>query len=893
MKLLKAILPHSSARSRVGLPTSLPDCRSAHRSGAHLRWGVARNRIGLALLWLLLLVAVGCGGQSSNSDSQAAGDDVQVGGSEIDFTATGISATPTELTQTQLITIDATITNIGTAISGDFVVRAFLKRGTNCDDTSFFIDAQTLSLAGGVSDAFQVSRVIDNVTATGTYYLCLYMDALGDVDESNESNNLIGGTTYPVHVVNCVTVLDCDDSNPCTTDSCENVVGCQYEANSDPCEDGFFCTTNDLCGGGFCQSGFALECADPDLCDGTLYCDEGLGACVNGQPPLPCDDGDLCNGQETCNPADGVCTAGAPGACDALINNAGAPPASSNVVDDDSFDLASQLLLRIRDQGCPLFGEPDSFCPLFGTPTTVEIAAGATVGDVTVLDTSILLVTGGVVETLSSSQDTWVEISGGEVEQGTNDGGAWVDGGTHGYLAMGGQALMSAGFVEDLQLESSFVSPGGEIVGGVVTTLFSGNGSSVRGGKVSVLCALDDPGAIYGSGFNQNAGAFGPLAGASGFVTGILENGETLYATYHQEGSWCYHPVDGVIDTTQTFTLLPPESTFIANGLAASGPDNEIDASDPATQFHDVYVRNENCPDQWPAAYRDASCSSPGAATEVDILAGANITGVLNVLDRATVRLRGGQIAMLQMSAGALVEVYGDAFSIAGTPLPFGDVLDHSGTLVGTLASGEPTAFAFDREDPANPGTYGTINLRSSLDVVAGTSVAGSLFGGIGTIGGVDVSLDVETGGLLSGAHSIVAIEDVALVVPDFNGLAVAARSFQDDYHVWELEFTGELVAGGSSNVAFAYDPGLVSAGQQLILYGWDGSEWIHMTENVMVDTINHIISIDIDGFSVFALIIREYMVPALSLGALYGLASGLAASGLWARSRRATRRLS
>lgn len=893
MKLLKTMLPHSAARARVGSPTPPPRYRSSHRPDESSQGGAPRVYVRLALLWLVLLVAVGCGGPSNNGDSQEAEDDVQAGGSQVDFSATGISATPAELTQTQLITIDATITNIGTESSGDFLVRAFLKRGTNCNDTSFYIDEQTLSLAGGASSAFQVSRVVDNVTATGTYYLCLYMDPFDDVAETNEANNLVGGTSYPVHVVDCVTVLDCDDGNPCTTETCEPIVGCQYESNSNPCDDGLFCTTNDLCGGGVCQSGFARECADPDLCDGTLYCDEGLGACVNGQPPLPCDDGDLCNGQETCNPADGLCTDGSSGACNTLINNAAAPPASSNVIDDDSFDLDSELLLLVRDLGCPLFGEPDSFCHLAGTPTTVEIAAGATVGDVTVLDTSNLLVTGGVVETLSSSQDAWVDITGGEVEQLTSDGGVLIDGGVHGYFALGGQGAMSAGFVEDLQLESHFISPGGEVVGGVVTTLFSGSGSSVRGGKVSVLCALDDPGAIYGSGFNQNAGAFGPLAGASGFVTGTLESGEILYATYHQEGSWCYHPADGVIDTMQTFTLLPPESTFIANGQAVTGPDNVIDASDPATQFHDVYVRNQGCPDQWPAAYRDGSCSSPGAATEVDILAGADIPGTLNVLDTATVRLRGGQITTLTMAAGALVEVFGDAFNIAGTPLPFGEVLDHSGTLVATLASGEPIVFAFDREDPANPGNYGTIVLRSSLDVAVGTSVTGSLLGGVGTIGGVDVSLDVETAGLLSGAHSIIAIEDISLIVPDFNGLTVAARSFQDDYQVWELDFTGELLAGGSSNVAFAYDPALVSEGQQMIIYGWDGDEWSRMTENVVIDTVNHIISMDIDGFTVFAMIIREYMVPVLSLGALYALASSLAAGGLWARTRQAARRLS
>ena len=52
----------------------------------------------------------------------------------------------------------------------------------------------------------------------------------------------------------CVTDADCDDGNPCTDDVCE-VGQCQYSDNQAPCEDGLFCTVDDVCAGGECTPG--------------------------------------------------------------------------------------------------------------------------------------------------------------------------------------------------------------------------------------------------------------------------------------------------------------------------------------------------------------------------------------------------------------------------------------------------------------------------------------------------------------------------------------------------------------------------------------------------------------------------------------------------------------
>lgn len=845
-------------------------------------------RCALATLALLLVsIIVGCGA-GGTSESAVSEDEIEAGGAQPDFSATGITAVPNELLQTDLITIDATINNLGTSPTSDFEVRAFLKRGTNCDDTSFFIGAQTISVAGSGSTAFQTSRVIDNVTAVGTYYLCIQIDALDQVVESNENNNLIGGTTYPVYVVNCVNAAACDDGNPCTDDTCESLIGCQYAFNSGSCDDGLFCTVNDVCGGGRCQSGTARDCADQDLCDGTMLCDEQAGACSNNQPPPACDDGDACNGLETCNPSDGACIAGTPITCDNVINNALAPPLASNVIADASFDAASDQLVYVRNLGCPIFGDPDSFCPISGPATAVEVTLGADVGDMSIFDTSTLLVTGGSVDQLSSGQSSSVVLGGGSVEHGVCVGPATISAGTHDYLRLEGDATVTGGTINDLELDSSFPNTGATIRGGRVTNLFAGSGSSIRGGRISVLSASEEPSFIYGTGFDVNGGKFGALPGSTGFISGLLESGDTLNATFHQSGSWWYHPEDGVIDTNGSFTLLPPESTFIANGLTSSNPQNVIDASDTATQNHDVFVRNAGCPDLWPDAFREGPCTSPGSPTDVEVQMGASILGEFWVRDSSMAVLRGGQIAQLRQSADSLIEVWGDSFTVGGLPVPFGVVGATTGTLAGTLASGEAFSSTFDREDPSAAGTYGTIVLISAADLAAGTGVTRSLFGGLSTVGGIAVDLDIETAGTLSGSYELVPYGLIEQTIPDFQGLTIAAQSIQGQYQIWELDFSGVLDNGGTSSITFAYDPALVAPGNYLIVYGWDGSEWVRLKHNVVIDTENHTISMDITSFTIFALIVRTFLAPALSVGASLALIVGLAGSGLLARRRRA-----
>jgi hypothetical protein len=125
---------------------------------------------------------------------------------------------------------------------------------------------------------------------------------------------------------------DCDDGNPCTTDSCDpddggaDGNGCVHAANNGPCTDGLFCNGADTCSGGACDvhagdpciSG--SECADacdedadscfdaagtPCTADANTCTDDecdGAGACTH--PGLPdgssCSDGNTCTENDEC-----------------------------------------------------------------------------------------------------------------------------------------------------------------------------------------------------------------------------------------------------------------------------------------------------------------------------------------------------------------------------------------------------------------------------------------------------------------------------------------------------------------------------------------------------------------------------------------------------------------
>ncbi|MBM4371708.1 MAG: hypothetical protein FJ098_08645, partial [Deltaproteobacteria bacterium] len=127
--------------------------------------------------------------------------------------------------------------------------------------------------------------------------------------------------------------LPCDDTNPCTDDSCNPQTGCVYTNATLPCDDGDPCTQGERCSFGTCQGGVPMVCADDNPCT-TDVCIPGLGCqsqsvpngepCIDGMPFWTCMGGvcicipdctgrvcgpDGCGGEcGTCVGGMGICT---------------------------------------------------------------------------------------------------------------------------------------------------------------------------------------------------------------------------------------------------------------------------------------------------------------------------------------------------------------------------------------------------------------------------------------------------------------------------------------------------------------------------------------------------------------------------------------------------------
>jgi len=126
----------------------------------------------------------------------------------------------------------------------------------------------------------------------------------------------------------CVFDIDCDDQNPCTTDTCNVDNECEYEALEDltPCSDDLFCNGAEVCMSGVCEEGtwpcepeeicdedndVCIECLVDEDCDDEDMCT--TDACVDDAcvlTPVVCDDDLFCNGLEECDPGTGDCVDG-------------------------------------------------------------------------------------------------------------------------------------------------------------------------------------------------------------------------------------------------------------------------------------------------------------------------------------------------------------------------------------------------------------------------------------------------------------------------------------------------------------------------------------------------------------------------------------------------------
>ncbi|MBI5608482.1 MAG: lamin tail domain-containing protein, partial [Deltaproteobacteria bacterium] len=93
--------------------------------------------------------------------------------------------------------------------------------------------------------------------------------------------------------------VNCDDKNPCTADSCDKQSGCANLPSSATCTDGNACTSGDVCSGGACQPGGATTCNDSQVCTSDT-CEASQG-CVFLPNTAACSDGTVCTSGDVCS----------------------------------------------------------------------------------------------------------------------------------------------------------------------------------------------------------------------------------------------------------------------------------------------------------------------------------------------------------------------------------------------------------------------------------------------------------------------------------------------------------------------------------------------------------------------------------------------------------------
>ena len=204
----------------------------------------------------------------------------------------------------------------------------------------------------------------------------------------------------------CVAPLvDCEDINPCTDDTCDPAAGCQHVNNADACDDQNPCTIDDNCVNGECI-GFEVPCEcqddddcamleDDDLCNGTLFCDPGQFpqscsmvpgsevACPDAQGPgaaclapacdsatgecsfIPANEGVACTDADACTAPDicqnGICVGQGPLNCN-----------DGNPCTDDSCEAASGCVNSPNTAAC----SDDDVCTLGDTCADAQCAGG-------------------------------------------------------------------------------------------------------------------------------------------------------------------------------------------------------------------------------------------------------------------------------------------------------------------------------------------------------------------------------------------------------------------------------------------------------------------------------------------------------------------------------------
>ena len=163
---------------------------------------------------------------------------------------------------------------------------------------------------------------------------CVHADNANTCDDGSPCTSgdaCAGGACKPNAVV------DCNDGDVCTDDSCDFALGCVHIDNTNACDDGSPCTVGDACAGGACKPKGLVNCSDGSLCTDDS-CDFATG-CVHSDNTNPCDDGNLCTVGDAC--AGGVCKAKSLTNCD-----------DGNLCTDDACDAAKGCVHLANAAAC-------------------------------------------------------------------------------------------------------------------------------------------------------------------------------------------------------------------------------------------------------------------------------------------------------------------------------------------------------------------------------------------------------------------------------------------------------------------------------------------------------------------------------------------------------------
>jgi len=193
--------------------------------------------------------------------------------------------------------------------------------------------------------------------------------------------------------------LNCNDGNPCTDDSCDPDVGCQFTPNASSCDDGNSCTEDDACSAGQCLGETSVVCEDDNLCttdtcapktgclftNNSVACDDGNactttdacsgGECV-GSGSLACNDGKVCT-DDSCNPDSGCVYTNNVAGCDDG-NPCTTTDVCANGICTGSGSLTCEDGNVCTDDSC----DPDSGCVFTANGVACDDNSECTTGDI-------------------------------------------------------------------------------------------------------------------------------------------------------------------------------------------------------------------------------------------------------------------------------------------------------------------------------------------------------------------------------------------------------------------------------------------------------------------------------------------------------------------------------